>query len=54
MLNVTHINKDSTSRQIGKGYGNPIWYSCLDNPVDRGAWRVRVHGITKSWMQLSD
>ena len=34
--------------------GNPLQYSCLDNPMDRGAWWGIVHGVTKSWIQLSD
>ena len=34
------------------GLGNPLQYSCLENPVDRGAWWTIVHGITKSQMQL--
>ena len=33
--------------------GNPLQYSCLGNPVDRGAWRAIVPRITKSWMRLS-
>ena len=32
---------------------NPLQYSCLENPMDRGAWRATVHGVTKSWTQLS-
>ena len=32
----------------GEGNGNPLQYSCLENPVDRGAWRAIVHGVTKS------
>jgi len=36
------------------GNGNPLQYSCLENPMDRGAWRTRVHGVMKSWTQLSD
>ena len=32
----------------GGGNGNPLQYSCLDNPMDRGAWRATLHGITKS------
>ena len=31
----------------GEGNGNPLHYSCLGNPVDRGAWRATVHGVTK-------
>ena len=37
----------------GEGNGNPLQYSCLENPVDRGAWRVTVHGVIKS-QTLSD
>ena len=33
----------------GEGKGNPLQYSCLENPMDRGAWRATVHRITKSW-----
>ena len=31
----------------------PLWYSCLENSMDRGAWQATVHGITKSWTRLS-
>ena len=40
-------------RSPGEGNGNPLQYSCLENPMDRGAWRATVHGVTKSWTQLS-
>ena len=33
--------------------GNPLQYSCRDNPMDRGAWWATVHGVTKTWIQLS-
>ena len=33
-------------------YGNPLWYSCLENPMDRGAWWAIVHKVTKSWTRL--
>ena len=32
----------------GGGHGNPLQYSCLDNPMDRGAWRAMVHRVEKS------
>ena len=32
----------------GGGHGNPLQYSCLENPMDRGAWRATVHGVTES------
>ena len=35
-------------RSPGGGHGNPLQYSCLENPMDRGAWLVIVHGVTKS------
>ena len=38
----------------GEGNGNPLQYSCLGNPMDRGAWWATVHGIPKSWTQLRD
>ena len=37
----------------GGGHGNPLQYSCLENPMDRGAWRGIVRGVTKSRAQLS-
>ena len=39
---------------IGKGNGSPFQCSCLKNPMDRGAWWATVHGVAKSWTQLSD
>ena len=38
----------------GGGNGNLLQYSCLKNPMDRGAWQAAVHGVSKSWTQLSD
>ena len=34
-------------RSPGEGNGNPLQYSCLENPMDRGAWRATVHGVRK-------
>ena len=39
---------------IGEGNGNPLQCSCLENPRDGGAWWATVHGVAKSWIQLSD
>ena len=36
-----------TGRSPGEGNGNPLQYSCLGNPTDRGAWRATVHGVAK-------
>ena len=41
-------------RSPGEGNGKPLQYSGLENPMDRGAWGVRVHGVAKSWTRLSD
>ena len=38
----------------GEGNGTPLQYSCLENPMDGGAWWVAVHGIAKSQTRLSD
>ena len=43
-----------SGRSPGEGNGNPLQYSCLENPMDRGAWWATVHGVAKSWIQLSD
>ena len=40
-------------RSPGVGNGNPLQYSCLGNPMDRGAWRATVHWVTKGRMRLS-
>ena len=40
-------------RSPGEGHGNTLQYSWLENPMDRGAWRATVHGVTKSGTQLS-
>ena len=43
-----------SGRPPGEGKGNPFQYSCLENPVDGGAWQAIVHGVIKSWIQLND
>ena len=39
---------------VGEGNGTPLQYSCLENPMDRGAWQAAVHGVAKSLTRLSD
>ena len=39
-------------RSLGGGHGNPLQYSCLENPMDSGAWWATVHGVTKSQTRL--
>jgi len=50
-LSSPHKQKVDTS---GEGNGNPLQYSCLENPMDRGAWYLTVHGVPKSWTWLND
>ena len=38
----------------GEGNGTPLQHSCLENPMDRGAWWAAVYGVAKSWTRLSD
>ena len=40
-------------RSLGEGNGNLLQYSCLENSMDRGAWRATIHGVAKSWTQMS-
>ena len=42
-----------SGRSLGVGNGNPLQYSCLGNPMDRGAWQAIVHGVAKSLTLLS-
>ena len=43
-----------TGKSPGGRNGSPLQYSCLENPMDRGAWGATVHWVTKGWTQLSD
>ena len=50
-------DKSSTpglARSPGGENGNPLQYSCLRNPLNRGAWRATVHGVAKSQIRVSD
>ena len=42
-----------SGRPPGEGNGNPLQDSCLENPMDRGAWQATFHGVAKSWTGLS-
>ena len=39
---------------MGEGNGTPLQYSCLENPMDGGAWKAAVHGVTEGRTRLSD
>ena len=43
-----------SGRSPGEGNGNPLQYSCLENPMDRGVWQATVHWVTKSQIRLID
>ena len=44
----------SLNQDLGEGNGTPLQYSCLENPMGRGAWWAAVHGVVKSQTRLSD
>ena len=44
---------NGSRRSPGVENGNPFWYSCLENSMDRGVWWTKVHGVAKSWTWLS-
>ena len=63
MVKNPPVNADDTrdvgsipwsGRSTGGGNGNPVQYSCLENPMDRGAWQATVHGVVKSQTRLSN
>ena len=41
-----------SGRSPGGGQGSPLQYSCLENPMDRGAWWATIHGVEKNWTKL--
>ena len=48
LANLEDVGSINWSRSFpGEGNGNPVQYSCLENPMDRGAWSVTVHGVAK-------
>ena len=51
---LTGIRVSVLSETVGEGNGTPLQYSCLENPMDGGAWWAAVHGVAKSWTRLSD
>ena len=42
-----NANKMRYHNEIAEGHGNPLQYSCLENPMGRGAWQATVHGVTR-------
>ena len=52
-MNVIYFYLVNFYRGVGEGNGNPLQYSCLQNPMDRGAWKAAFHGVAKSQTWLS-
>ena len=48
ILHTTNIDSVPTTCWVGEGNGTPLQQSCLENPMDGGAWWAAVHGVTKS------
>ena len=48
------LHFDSSLSRIGEGNGNPLQYSCLENPMDGGAWKAAVHGVAEGWTRLNN
>jgi len=53
-LIVYQVTYSSSELCYGEGNGTPLQYSCLENPMDGGAWWATVHGVAKSWTRLSN
>ena len=53
-MQETHIWSLGQEDSPGEGSGNPLQYSCLENPMDRGAWWDIVHGVAKIQTRLRD
>ena len=54
LKNRISILLDGSRGCHGEGDGTPLQYSCLENPMDRGAWWAAVHGVTEGQTRLSD
>ena len=48
------VSIPESGRSAGGGHGNPLQYSCVENPMDRGAWQTTVQGVAKNWAQRSN
>ena len=52
--NLPRVNRVDLIYSLGEGNGTPLQYSCLENPMDRGAWKCAVHSVTEGRTRLSD
>ena len=53
-MTIFHEYFNITEISIGEGNGTLLQYSCLENPMDEGAWWAAVYGVAESWTRLSD
>ena len=53
-MQETRVSSLGQGDSLGEGNSDPLQYSCLENPTDRGTWWGTVHRVTKSWTQPSD
>ena len=53
MTDLKMIIRDDCAVSAREGNGIPLQYSCLENPMDRGAWKAAVHGVAEGWTRLS-
>ena len=44
---IMFLSQDVELATVGEGNGTPLQYSCLENPMDRGAWQAAVHGVAE-------
>ena len=51
---IMFLSQDVELATVGEGNGTPLQYSCLENPMDRGAWQAAVHGVAEGRTWLSD
>ena len=54
IINSVIMNLNNLREIMGEGSGTPLQYSCLENPMDGGAWWAAVHGVAKSRTRISD
>ena len=52
LIQIGYIENNITHAEYQGGHSNPLQYSCLENPMDRGAWKATVPGVTKSQRRL--
>ena len=52
ITDLMDVSLSKLQELVGEGNGNPLQYSCLENPMDGGAWWAAVYGVAQSWARL--